>query len=263
VSVTTIWPFLAVLVLAAGIPLVWALLLRGHLRGSRDALAAAETRLVRERADAAKLAGRAISELERPVKLLGASLDLALRRRRDTPELAAALEDARREIGRVATLARRIQLLLEPRRERAPSDLGILARAAADAVKPQAAAKQVTVLIDGPEKLPATVDPKALQQVIEELLSNAVRVSRFGGTVRVTLEDGPRGKLRVKVHDDGPGFGNVLQETVFEPFLYHRTAPAAGLGLALARKVAREHQGDVTLSQPKSGAEVILEIQEK
>ena len=262
-SVTSAWPFLAVVLLAVGIPLVWALLLRGHLRGSREALAAAEARLVRERIDAAKLAARAVSELERPVKLLGASLDLALRRRRDTPELAAALEDAKREIDRVATLAHRIQLLLEPRHERAPSDLGVLARAAADAVKPQATPKQVAVLIDGPEHLPATVDPKAVQQAIEELLSNSVRVSRFGGTVRVTLEDGFRGKLRVKVRDDGPGFGNELKETVFEPFLYHRTAPAAGLGLALARKVAREHQGDVTLSVVKSGAEVILEIQEK
>jgi signal transduction histidine kinase len=263
VSVTTASTFLLFLFLAVAVPLAWALILRAHLRGSREALAAAEARLVRERAEAARLAARAVSELERPMKLLGASLDLALRRRRDTPELAASLEDARREVDRLAVLGRRIELLLEPRSERTPSDLGVIARAAIEEVRPQASARQVELRVDGPQKLPATVDAKALQQAVEEIVSNAVRVTRFGGTVRVTLEDGFRGKLRVKVRDDGPGFGNELPQTVFEPFLYHRTAPAAGLGLALARKVAREHQGDVTLSQVRSGAEVVLEIQEE
>lgn len=262
-QVVTAWPFVLVVILAAGLPVLWALLLRRQLRLTREALAAAEVRLVRERADAARLASRAVSELERPVKLLGASLDLALRRRRDTPELAAALEEARREVDRLAVLAGRIQLLVEPRRERAAADLAFLARAAVDAVKPLAAARQVSVVLDGRERAPATVDAKALQQAVEELLTNAVRVSRFGGTVKVILED-PRGpKVRVRVKDDGPGFGNALRETVFEPFLYHRTAPAAGIGLALARKVAREHGGDVTLPEVKAGAEVVLEILEK
>jgi signal transduction histidine kinase len=254
------WLYLVPAALLALLALGWALSLRGQLRDTRDALAAARDRLVKDRGDAARLAGRAVSELERPVKLLGASLDLALRRRRDTPELAASLEEARREVDRLATLAARILLLVEPRRERAPGDLAVVVRAAVEAVRPQAAARQVNLLLDGPHEANAPVDAKALQQAVMELLTNAIRVSRFGATVRVSLADPGGGKLRVKVMDDGPGFGNALPETVFEPFLYHRTAPAAGLGLALARKVAREHGGDVSIAGVRTGAEVVMEI---
>jgi len=252
------------LVAAAAVPglvaLGSALVLLARLRGSRLALAATRERAARERLEAARLAGRAVSELERPVKLLGASLDIALRRRRDTAEMAASLEEARREVERLTLLAARILLLVEPRRERARGDLAVVVRMAIEAVRTDAARRQVHLLHEGPREALATLDAKALEQAIVELLSNSIRMSRFGSTVRVALEDTGDGRLRVRVRDDGPGFGNALPDDVFEPFLYHRTAPASGIGLALARKVAREHGGDVNIVPVKAGAEVVLEI---
>jgi signal transduction histidine kinase len=238
----------------------WVLALRARLRGAREALRVARERTARDQAYAIHLASRAVSELERPVKLLGASLDLALRRRRDIPELSSALEEARREVDRLTLLAGRILLLVEPRRERAQSDLILVVKGAQDAVREQAASRQVVIALDGPRTLAVAVDSRALGQALVELLSNAIRVSRFGSKVRVAIEDAGGGRSRVRVKDEGPGFGNALPEAVFEPFLYHRTAPAAGIGLALARKVAREHGGDVTLERVGSGAEVVLEI---
>jgi signal transduction histidine kinase len=130
-------------------------------------------------------------------------------------------------------------------------------------MKGQAQARQVLVTVEGPEKLPVWLDARAIQHAVEELLSNAIRVTRYGGKVKVELEPGSGGRLRVKLTDEGPGFGNALPDTVFDPFLFHRTASAAGFGLALARKVAREHGGDVTLGSAKGGGEVVMEIQDR
>lgn len=241
----------------------WVLTLQARLRGAREALRTARERTARDQAHATLLASRAVSELERPVKLLGASLELALRRRRDIPELSSALEEARREVDRLTTLSGRILLLVEPRRERAQDDLVLAVKGALDAVREQAASRQVAISLDGPRSFAINFDSKAMRQAVVELLSNAIRVSRFGSKVRIAIEDAGGGRTRIRVKDEGPGFGNALPEAVFEPFLYHRTAPAAGIGLALARKIAREHGGDVTLERTASGAEVVLEIAPK
>ncbi|MFT3912569.1 MAG: HAMP domain-containing sensor histidine kinase [Anaeromyxobacteraceae bacterium] len=256
---TTAWPFILALLFAAALPLGWAALVRGRLGRARQELHATEQVLADERGERVWLASRAVTELEKPLRLLGASLELALRRRRDTTELAASIEDAKREVDRLSTLAGRILVLVEPRTRREAGDLAAVVRQAIEATKEQARLKQIEVTVDGPDRLPAQLDVKGLTQAVVELLTNALRVSRFGGHVRVEVEHS-RGKARVKVSDEGPGFGNALPETVFEPFLFHRTAPAAGFGLALARKVAREHGGDVTLGKGKVGAEVVMEL---
>ncbi|MFO0585632.1 MAG: HAMP domain-containing sensor histidine kinase [Anaeromyxobacter sp.] len=256
---TTAWPFILALLFAAALPLGWVALTRGRLGRARQELQAAEKVLADERQGRTTLASRAVAELERPLRLLGASLELALRRRRDTTELAASIEDAKREVDRLSTLAGRILLLVEPRGRREAGDLAAVVRQAVEATKEQARMKQIEVTVDGPDRLPAQLDAKGLTQAIVELLTNAVRVSKFGGHVRVEVEARSKGRARVTVKDEGPGFGNALPETVFEPFLFHRTAPAAGIGLALARKVSREHGGDVTIEKGK-GAEVVVEI---
>jgi len=261
VQVTTAWPLVLAVLVAAAFPLVWVALLRGRLARVRRELQAAEGLLAQERLERVWLASRAVTELERPLRLLGVSLDLALRRRRDTAELAASIEDAQREVERLGKLAARILILVEPRKKREDTDLGFLVRAAVEAAKPQAQARQVLLTVDGPERVLASLDTRGVQQALEELLGNAIRVTRYGGKVRVEVAEGSRGKLQVRFTDEGPGFGNALPDSVFDPFLFHRTAPAAGFGLALARKVAREHGGDVALGSPKSGGEVVLELE--
>jgi signal transduction histidine kinase len=86
---------------------------------------------------------------------------------------------------------------------------------------------------------------------------NAVKYTPKGGHVRVTCESGPAGEV-VHVRDDGVGIPPEEHARVFEPF--HRVrgpdaAPGAGLGLALAREIARAHGGHVDLaSRPGEGS---------
>ena len=78
---------------------------------------------------------------------------------------------------------------------------------------------------------------------------------------RVTLKTGPD-MFVATIEDDGPGIPDNRLEEVFEPFVRleksrNNTTGGAGLGLTLARSIAREHGGDVVLENRKSGGQVI------
>jgi signal transduction histidine kinase len=106
----------------------------------------------------------------------------------------------------------------------------------------------------GAAKLPYACRPVALRRAVRNLVENAVR---YAGRCRVRLERG-RSELRVVVEDDGPGIPGDQLERVFEPFVRleesrSREAGGIGLGLAIARSIARAHGGDVGLGNRAEG----------
>jgi signal transduction histidine kinase len=124
-------------------------------------------------------------------------------------------------------------------------DLAALARQAAEAAGVRAQA---------PQPLHVRGDAAALQRIVTNLLDNAVR--HGGGGVAVGVRDGG-GRVRVEVADEGPGFRDP--ERAFEPLFRDASAGGAGLGLAIARRLARAHGGDVTAAnRPGGGAVVTL-----
>lgn len=97
-------------------------------------------------------------------------------------------------------------------------------------------------------------DPIGLRRVVTNLVENAVK---FGQKARVSLlRDGD--SVLISVEDDGPGLADGEIERVFEPFyrVDPSRAPATGgfgLGLSVARSIARAHGGDVTLANREAG----------
>jgi len=100
--------------------------------------------------------------------------------------------------------------------------------------------------------------PVALKRALGNLVENAVR---YGGSARVRLE--ARGFV---VEDDGPGIPEDRLEHVFEPFARleesrSQDTGGAGLGLAIARSIARSHGGDVVLrNRPEGGVRAVLSL---
>ena len=96
--------------------------------------------------------------------------------------------------------------------------------------------------------------------MLRNLLDNAIRHSPSGGTVRVSVET--KDKVVIAVEDDGPGVPEAEREHIFAPF--HRSPAAradahgAGLGLAIARELARSYGGDVALSRAPNRFEIFL-----
>jgi signal transduction histidine kinase len=114
-------------------------------------------------------------------------------------------------------------------------------------------------------RLEVKADPKSLQQILMRLLSNAFKFSEEGGTVTLGA-DREGDSVRIWVHDTGVGISQTEIDRVFEPFFQAERGPTRqtsgiGLGLAIARNLARRMEGEVTLaSEPGRGttASVLL-----
>ena len=116
-----------------------------------------------------------------------------------------------------------------------------------------------TLAADGP--VPLHGDPVALERVLTNVLDNAVR--HACSQVRVSIHrDG--GSAVAEVFDDGPGFADEDLPHVFEPLFRGdraRSGGGAGLGLAIARRLARAHGGDVVAANdPAGGARVSVRV---
>ncbi len=99
-------------------------------------------------------------------------------------------------------------------------------------------------------------DPDAVLQVLVNLLSNAEKYSN--GSLSITLRTHlEKGRLVIAVEDRGPGLPRGMEEKIFEPFFRADDSLASGvqgsgLGLTLARRIARDHDGDLT-ARPRDG----------
>jgi PAS domain S-box-containing protein len=96
-------------------------------------------------------------------------------------------------------------------------------------------------------------DLTRLKQVILNLITNAIKFSPADGVVNIDMQRGPRSSLLISIRDAGIGIKPEDVERVFEPFAQGdegltRQYGGMGLGLAIARKIARLHGGEVTLN---------------
>jgi signal transduction histidine kinase len=117
---------------------------------------------------------------------------------------------------------------------------------------------------DLPSRVPCTAEPVAVKRAIANLVDNAIR---YGGCAKVSLRV-ENDAAHILVDDEGPGIPSADLESVFRPFRRletsrNRETGGTGLGLTIARTVARAHGGDVVLSPRPSGgmrAEFILPL---
>jgi two-component system, OmpR family, sensor kinase len=225
-------------------------------------VAAATGKLRAARAAQDRLVADAAHELRTPLTLMRTSIDVALRRRRDAPELVASLEETRREVERLAALSARLLDLATAGRgawDRAPGDLARVACDAAEAARGAAEERAVLVTVDAAGPVPATFDAHGVRQAIDNLVANAIRFSPRGGEVRVRVDRAGE-VARIAVEDGGPGIAPADRERVFEPFEREKATGGAGLGLAIVREIARGHGGRVFVDDVANGARVVLEL---
>jgi signal transduction histidine kinase len=117
----------------------------------------------------------------------------------------------------------------------------------------------LTLETSAPKDAPRVlVDPRALKQALLNLLLNAIEASPRGGTVTVRVV-AQGGRVRFEVEDQGPGVPEASRSRLFEPFVTTKEG-GTGLGLALARLVAREHAGSLELVPSARGARFALEL---
>ncbi len=145
-------------------------------------------------------------------------------------------------------------------------ELSALIRAAVErqeAALPEPAGHAIALMV--PDSVAVSGDPSRLDQVITNLLTNAVKYSPDGGTIEVRLEPAD-GRLRLVVVDHGMGIAAEERESVFSPFMRSHAATArgiegTGLGLYLSKRIVQAHGGTIAVADtPGGGATMIVDL---
>ena len=199
-------------------------------------------------------------QLRTPLAALRLRLDLLAA---DADEATAAeLAGAQGEIARLSRLVD--GLLAVARAESAvtvpvPVPVADVIRDRVAAWSPVAEERAAGLSASGPGQLRASLGEGHLEQILDNLIANALDAVPAGGHVRVSAHPGGRGAL-VVVADDGPGMSRAQQEAAFRRFASN-TSGGTGLGLAIVHRLATSNGGSAELSDtPGGGLTVTLDL---
>ncbi|MEU6323375.1 HAMP domain-containing sensor histidine kinase [Streptomyces sp. NPDC047009] len=204
----------------------------------------------------------AAHELKTPLAVGRTLVEVAMARPDAPPEIARLGENLlavngrhERLIDSLLTLARAESATTD----RAPVDLADIARTVVGQIHHQAQEKGLDLDTELPAA-PATGDPVLLEQLVRNLVENAIKYNTPGGWVRVRTETTAEGS-RITVSNTGVVVAPHEVPMLFEPFrrLTDRVGSArgSGLGLSIVRAVARVHDGDADAqARPQGGLDV-------
>jgi two-component system, OmpR family, sensor kinase len=236
----------------------------GNLAAAFDQMVdALETAIEEARAsDAAtrRFLADASHELRTPVSALQASVETLLREQPERPErdrLEAAVARDSERLGRLVNdllgLAR-----LEAHPTRALVDLATITRPLVEDA--HARAPEATITLNADDDTSVRGDPDALERVLRNLIDNALAAIQPTGRVDIHLQR-LNGYVEAGVADDGPGVPEHERQRIFERFVrLDPSKPGHGLGLAIARRIAHQHDGDLTCDPTQSGASFTLRV---
>jgi two-component system phosphate regulon sensor histidine kinase PhoR len=204
-------------------------------------------------------------ELRTPLSLIKGYVETLLDGARDNPEVAERfLKIIERNANRLDLLIQDLLTISALESGRMKLDLqAVELRALADKVfshlQTKAENKKVQLVNELPE-LTANADANRLDQVLTNLVDNAIKYGRASGAVRVGAKKLDAGRLEIFVRDDGPGIPAEALDRVFERFYRvdkarSRDQGGTGLGLSIVKHIVQAHGGEVRVeSEPGKGA---------
>ncbi len=205
-------------------------------------------------------------ELRTPITIIKGYVETLLDGARNDPQLSLQfLQTIEKHTNRLTFLIEDLLTIsqLEAGRvvvNRQFSQLRPLAARVLEDFASRAANRRVRLVNDVPESVTLRADLDRIQQVLVNLVDNAIKYGRAGGQVRLTAHvDESRQVLGIEVSDDGPGIPIDSLPRVFERFYRVDTARSreqggTGLGLSIVKHIIQAHGGDVSAeSQPGHG----------
>jgi len=224
-----------------------------------------------------KLAAGVAHELGTPLSIVGGHAQMIAGREVTGDAVIESAGAIDREASRMGRIVRQ---LLDFARRRGPegtaSDVGAMAARCLDLLAPMAKQAAVTTLLDDVVAAPlrALIDEDSLQQVLTNLIVNAVQAMSPGGELRVTAirervadPDAPGAAatpcIRIDVADTGGGVPKDAVAHIFEPFFTTKQpGDGTGLGLAVVYGIVVDHRGWITVDSSERGTTFSVFLQE-
>ena len=204
-------------------------------------------------------------ELRTPLQSILGFAELGMLRSRSEPKLAGMFEDIHSAGNRMLRLVN--DLLEVSKLESAVGtfhmervDLRGVMRPVVRELEPLLVQKQVHLQVGLPDMpLVAKADPMRFQQVVRNVVANAIKFSPEGGTIRLVGHLDSEGQAHVVVEDEGPGIPEKELETIFESFVQSSKTKdgsgGTGLGLAICKTIVEAMGGRIyATNTPKGGA---------
>ena len=175
----------------------------------------------------------------------------------DEARLKSILEETQllsRLVDDLRTLALAEAGALQLKRE--PVHLSELIREAVAAFQSAAEAKGVQIKVEATESAPVEVDAGRVREVLNNLLSNALRYTPTGGWIRITSTEN-----LISVTDSGPGIAPEDLPHVFDRFYKTSDSGGMGLGLSIAKYLVEAHGGQIRAENaPEGGTRIVLRL---
>jgi two-component system sensor histidine kinase HydH len=235
---------------------------------ARDSALEARSQQARE---LTTLSGEIAHELKNPlasVKGLAQLIGRELEREDPSSKSAERMQVLRREVDRMQTILEEFLNFSRPlvplnQRE---VELRELVDHVVDLHEGVAGERRVDLRARGRAR--TVCDPRKVEQILINLVQNALEVAPGGTNIELEVVDARPERVRVYVRDEGPGLDEALRERVFEPGVTGKRE-GSGLGLTIARALARQHGGELELddrsraSPGKAGCEATLTLPAK
>jgi len=239
-----------------------------ELQRANAELSAANEELERANLHKIELMGIAAHDLKNPLQAILGYSELIMRVASENERIMKQSQVIHRSSERMLGLINELlqssavesgDIELQPRRV----DLGALARLVVERSQGEAAAKEQQILLSSGDDCRVKADEGRLQEIVENLVSNAVKYSPPGKAIRVRVAgEGPR--VRLEVQDEGPGLSAEDQRRLFGK--YQRLSPkptggevSTGLGLYIVKKLVELQGGEIGVaSEPGHGSTFVV-----
>jgi signal transduction histidine kinase len=211
-----------------------------------------------------QLIGDLAHELRTPLQTIEGSMEALMDGVVEpTTEAFAAIAD---EAARLKRLAADLSTLSKTQEgsyqlDLQPTDLAAVLRDIAELLRHQFDAAGVQLQVEAESPVTIRADADRVAQILLNVVGNALAYTPEGGTVTASVRTVDKQAV-VRVADSGRGLSATDRERIFERFyrVDAKTSTGTGVGLTIARSLARAHGGDITVSSPGLGRGAVFEI---
>ena len=229
---------------------------KSHVNRERQARIEVESQLrhADRLASVGRLAASFVHDVGTPLNVISGCASLVAEGEPDSDKVKDYAQRIADQASRIDRMIRRfLDFARKDSPERTRTSLSAIARGAASLLETVAKKSRVRITIaEGPDA-EAKVDPAQIQQLLANLLMNAIQAMPEGGQVTIAVKSA-NGEASIEVSDEGTGIPEADRERVFEPFFTTKSeGQGTGLGLSVSKSIVESHGGRIELTSSPSG----------